>query len=96
MAHLGQAPHKGGTFYRLQELVGVHKRVGKSVRGANVTDAFYGCKKVEETFRLDYQPLFGKMSPHSSPKDRTRETAEIEPRKLSGFVIYLHLKHSAF
>ena len=27
--------------------------------------------------RLDYQPLFGKMSPHS--KDRTRETAEIEP-----------------
>ena len=38
--------------------------------------------------RLDYQPLFGKMSPHSSPrkslssgriKDRTRET-EIEPR----------------
>ena len=37
--------------------------------------------------RLDYQPLFGKMSPHSSPeslssgriKDRTRETAEIEP-----------------
>lgn len=31
-------------------MVGVHKRVGKSVRGANVTDAFYGCKKVEETF----------------------------------------------
>ena len=41
--------------------------------------------------RLDYQPLFGKMSPHSSPRrrikifgedqDRTRETAEIEPRK---------------
>ena len=38
-------------------------------------------------FRLDYQPLFGKMSPHSSPeclssgriKDRTRETVEIEP-----------------
>ena len=35
--------------------------------------------------RLDYQPLFGKMSPHSSPerrriKDWTRETAEIEPR----------------
>ena len=37
--------------------------------------------------RLDYQPLFGKMSPHSSPrksssgriKDQTRETAEIEP-----------------
>ena len=34
--------------------------------------------------RLDYQPLFGKMSPHSSPssgriKDRTRETVEIEP-----------------
>ena len=34
--------------------------------------------------RLDYQPLFGKMSPHSSPssgriKDRTWETAEIEP-----------------
>ena len=27
--------------------------------------------------RLDYQPLFGKMSPHS--QDRTRETAEIEP-----------------
>ena len=25
-----------------------------------------------------YQPLFGKMSPHSSIKDRTRETAEIE------------------
>ena len=49
-AHLGQAPHKGGTFFRLQELVGVHKRVGKSVRGANVTDAFHGCKKVEETF----------------------------------------------
>ena len=38
-------------------------------------------------FRLDYQPLFGKMSPHSSPlsfgedQDRTRETAEIEPTK---------------
>ena len=36
--------------------------------------------------RLDYQPLFGKMSPHSSPfsgriKDRTRETAEIEPKR---------------
>ena len=39
--------------------------------------------------RLDYQPLFGEMSPYSSPeralssgriKDRTRETAEIEPR----------------
>ena len=29
--------------------------------------------------RLDYQPLFGKMSPHS--KDRTRETAEIEPNE---------------
>ena len=28
--------------------------------------------------RLDYQPLFGKMSPHSSIKDRTRETAEME------------------
>ena len=26
--------------------------------------------------RLDYQPLFGKMS----PQDRTRETAEIEPK----------------
>ena len=43
---------------------------------------------VPVTTRLDYQPLFGKMSPHSSPeralfsgriKDRTRETAEIEP-----------------
>ena len=37
--------------------------------------------------RLDYQPLFGKMSPHSFPrkkmriKDRTRETAEIEPNR---------------
>ena len=33
-------------------------------------------------FTLDYQPLFGKMSPHSSGriKDRTRETVEIEPR----------------
>lgn len=30
-------------------------------------------------FRLDYQPLFGKMSPHSSPP---RETAEIEPSSL--------------
>ena len=37
--------------------------------------------------RLDYQALFGKMSPHSSSeslssgriKERTRETAEIEP-----------------
>ena len=34
---------------------------------------------------LDYQPLFGKMSPHSSPlssgriKDQTRETGEILP-----------------
>jgi len=29
---------------------------------------------------LDYQPLFGKMSPHwGRIKDRTRETAEIEP-----------------
>ena len=48
--------------------------------------------KIEESLnrvlaRLDYQPLFGKMSPHSSPerasgriKDRTRETAEIESR----------------
>ena len=43
----------------------------------------------EATNRLDYQPLFGKMSPHSSPpeggggedQDRTRETAEIEPRQ---------------
>ena len=36
--------------------------------------------------RLDYQPLFGKMSPHSSPmrvKDQTRETTEIEPRLLA-------------
>ena len=37
------------------------------------------------TIRLDYQPLFGKMSPHSSAsgkiKDQTRETAEIEPRR---------------
>ena len=32
--------------------------------------------------RLDYQPLFGKMSPRRI-KDRTRETAEIEP-KVSG------------
>ena len=36
--------------------------------------------------KLDYQPLFGKMSPQSSSsgriKDRTRETAEIEPRKI--------------
>ena len=39
--------------------------------------------------RLDYQPLFGKMSPHSSSrlssgriKDRTQETAEIEPNGL--------------
>ena len=34
--------------------------------------------------RLDYQPLYGKMSPHSSPlredEDQTRETAEIEPK----------------
>ena len=34
--------------------------------------------------RLHYQPLFEKMSPHSSPlredQDRTRETAEIEPK----------------
>ena len=39
--------------------------------------------------RLDYQPLFGKMNPHSSSrkslssgriKDRTRETVKIEPR----------------
>ena len=34
---------------------------------------------------LDYQPLFGKMTPHSSPlfgedQDWTRETAEIEPK----------------
>ena len=37
-----------------------------------------------EKARLDYQPLFGKMSPHSSSgriKDRTQETAEIEPTK---------------
>ena len=43
--------------------------------------------------RLDYQPLFGKMSPHSSPvssgriKDRTRETAEIEPNSKPGFSV---------
>ena len=31
----------------------------------------------------DYQPLFGKMSPHSSIKDWILETVEIEPRVLS-------------
>ena len=45
--------------------------------------------------RLDYQPLFGKMSPHSSPrrslssgriKDRTRETVEIEPTGMPSLV----------
>ena len=36
--------------------------------------------------RLDYQPLFGKMSPHSSP--RTRETAEIEPNANTENVFY--------
>ena len=39
--------------------------------------------RLDRSSRLDYQPLFGKMSPHSSLqeriKDRTRETAEIEP-----------------
>ena len=30
-------------------------------------------------FRLDYQPLFGKICPHSSPP---RKTAEIEPSSL--------------
>ena len=48
--------------------------------------------------RLDHQPLFGKISTHSSPeslssgriKDRTRETAEIEPTSgspLTGIVV---------
>ena len=32
--------------------------------------------------RLDYQPLFGKMSPHSSPRRRRRENNKIvEKRK---------------
>ena len=34
------------------------------------------------SFRLDYKPLFGKMSPHSSP---LRETTEIEPSSLFCF-----------
>ena len=44
--------------------------------------------------RLDYQPLFGKMSQHSSPeregriKDRTRETAEIEPTSQIASALY--------
>ena len=33
--------------------------------------------------RLDYQPLFGKMSPHSW----TQETAEIDPKGLNAFII---------
>ena len=41
------------------------------------------CSWCRVTNRLDYQPLFGKMSPALIPrgriKDRTRETAEIEP-----------------
>ena len=40
----------------------------------------YKRDKGTETGRLDYQPLFGKMSPHF--KDRTRETVEIEPKRL--------------
>ena len=48
-----------------------------------------GFFRVITYLRLDYQPLFGKMSPHSSPRrrgedqDRTRETAEIEPILIS-------------
>ena len=45
----------------------------------------YAVRKNVSRARLDYQPLFGKMSPQSSPlgedQDRTRETAEIEPNQ---------------
>ena len=44
------------------------------------------CKKclLYYCLRLDYQPLFVKMSPHPGRiKDRTRETAEIEPTIVS-------------
>ena len=46
-------------------------------------------RNLDKNFRLDYQPLFGKMSPHSSSgsiKDRTRETAEMEPK--SEFAVF--------
>ena len=47
---------------------------------------------VKSITRLDYQPLLGKMSPHSSPRredqDRTRETTEIEPKILVAFKDY--------
>ena len=47
---------------------------------ANCTAGYYNL------YRLDYQPLVGKMSPHSSSsgmiKDRTGEMAEIEPKSI--------------
>ena len=40
----------------------------------------YATVEIHPKSRLDYQPLFGKMSLHPGRiKDRTRETAEIEP-----------------
>ena len=52
--------------------------------------------------RLDYQPLFGKMIPHSSPgdecwgiKDRTQETAEIEPSFLQDRTTVKHFVETA-
>ena len=57
------------------------KPLNAEVHLSRVSEVFFSGKREEA--RLDYQPLFGKMSPHSSPriKDRTRETAEIEPKK---------------
>ena len=55
--------------------------------------------------RLDYQPLLGKMRPHSSPlhlfsgrmEDRARQTAEIEPRSrrnwLNSYIYLLFYTH---
>ena len=65
-----------GKISGLYPAAGIKKRNREARKAAVAADP-----------RLDYQPLFGKMSPHSSPerfsrriKDRTRETAEIESR----------------
>ena len=76
---------------RFLKLRKTRKLLGKftsSRNGIKCCDCDASCYGIYTCARLDYQPLFGKISPHSSPeralfsgriKDRTRETAEIEP-----------------
>ena len=60
------------------------------------------CIRDRLSTRLDYQPLFRKMIPHSSPgdecgriKDRTQETAEIEPSFLQDRTTVKHFVETA-